>query len=185
MNDTLTAWRAMEALVPSKVASLGLSGTNLVSLRHIYEAATIKPRSVQNRFTHDTIAKPNPEMPANLPLPLVAFDKDVRDYCHQQGIVYAPWGELWGSLDVLDGPQHILVQVGEAVGISKEIACYACLRCLGGCQVSVLCGTTNEGRMTETLEGLKRVERFVGKSEENRGVWEGFVGRFRGVVDGV
>ena len=43
IQDTLVAWKAMETLVPAKVMSLGVSNTDLESLRQICEVATIKP----------------------------------------------------------------------------------------------------------------------------------------------
>jgi diketogulonate reductase-like aldo/keto reductase len=182
IHDTLMAWKAMEAMVPSKVKSLGLSNIDLESLRRICEVATIKPSTVQNRFTQDT--EPNPAFVPNLPHPLVAFDRDVREYCRQHGITYAPWGLLWGSLDVLDGPEHIMEAAGLEVGVSKEIACFASIRSLGGCQISLLCGTSNEGRMRETLAGLAKVQRYLAESEEHRQTWKGYVDRFKAIVDG-
>lgn len=184
IQDTLTAWNAMEALVPSIVGSLGLSNIDLESLHQICEVATVKPRSVQNRFTQDTVDKPNAEFPADLPYPVVAFDRDIREYCCQHGIAYAPWGLLWGSLDVLDGPEHIMEKAGKEVGLSREISCYACMRSLGGCKISLLCGTTNEGRMHETLAGLVKVEKYVEESEEHREIWKGYVDHFRVITDG-
>lgn len=186
IQDTVTAWKSMETLVPSKVTSLGISNTDLASLRRICEEAMVLPSTVQNRFTPDTIDRPNPAFPANLPYPRVTFDRDVRGYCRQQGIAYAPWGLLWGSLDTLDGPEQLLSKAGREVGISREIACFACMRSLGGggCRISILCGTTNEGRMRETLDGLAKVQRYVEESEENRERWKEFVDRFDIVVDG-
>lgn len=184
INDTLAAWRAMEALVPSKVTSLGLSNIDLDSLRRICEAATVMPSAVQNRFTQDTVDRPNPAMPSDLPYPVVTFDRDVREYCRQHGIAYAPWGLLWGSLDVLDGPEQTMQKAGQVVGVSKEIACYACMRSLGGCKISLFCGTTNEGRMHETLAGLAKVQKYLAESEEHKETWKGYVDRLRVVIDG-
>jgi diketogulonate reductase-like aldo/keto reductase len=185
IQDTLTAWKAMEALVPTKVGSLGLSNIDLESLRQICDVATIKPSAVQNRFTQDTIDKPNPEFPADLPYPVVTFDRDVREYCRQHGIAYAPWGLLWGSLDVLDGSEQIMEKAGKEFGVSKEVACYACMRSLEGCQISLLCGTTNGGRMHETLAGLAKVQRYLSESEEHREIWKCYVYRFKVITDGI
>ncbi|KAH7408944.1 aldo/keto reductase [Cadophora sp. MPI-SDFR-AT-0126] len=180
MEDTMTAYRAMESLVPSKVHSLGLSNTSLLSLQHIYQASTIKPVTVQNRFTRDT--EPNPLFTPGLPNPLVPWDRDVRAYCHQMDIAYAPWGMLWGSLDDLDGDGRILEGFGKVVRLSREIVCFAALRSLEG-WVSPLCGTSNEGRMRETLEGLEKIERWVKENKKNREVWEVFREKFREIVD--
>ncbi|KAH6695857.1 aldo/keto reductase [Leptodontidium sp. MPI-SDFR-AT-0119] len=180
MAETLVAYRAMESLTPDKVRSLGLSNIDLISLRHIYETATVKPVTVQNRFTRDTT--PNPIFTPGLPHPLVPWDRDVRAYCHEMGIAYAPWGMLWGSLDNLDGKGRILEEFGKRVGVSREIACFAALRALGG-WVSPLCGTKDEGRMRDTLMGLEMIKRWVGESEGNMEVWEAFMAEFKGVVD--
>jgi hypothetical protein len=174
----------MEALVPSKVKSLGLSNADLESIRQVYETATIKPNAVQNRFVQDTVDRPNPAFPPDLPYPIVPFDRDVREYCRQHGIAYSPWGMLWGSLDVLEGPDLLMSKVGKELGISKEIACYALMRSLGGCQINLLCGTSNTGRMRETLEGLTKVKKYVAESEENAEKWQGFVNGLKDIVDG-
>lgn len=173
----------MESLVPSTISSLGLSNIDLVSLTHIYTHASIKPRSVQNRFTRDTIDKPDPTM-LPVPYPVVAFDRDVRGYCGQMGIAYAPWGLLWGSLEVLDGGEGVLTRLGRELGVSREIACFACMRALSGCEVTLLCGTSNEGRMRETLEGLEKAKRFAGGSDGEKEVWGRSVERFGFVTDG-
>ena len=68
--------------------------------------------------------------------------------------------------------------------MSKEIACFACMRSLGGCQISLLCGTTNEGRMHETLVGLSKVQKYPEESEEHKETWKGYVDRFRAITDG-
>lgn len=182
IEDTLSAWRAMEALVPETVASIALSNCDLESLKNVCEVAVVKPVAVQNRFTVDVV--PNPVFTPGLPHPVVPFDRDVREFCRLEGIAYAPWGVLWGSLDVLDGPNQILERTGKEVGISKEIACFACIRSLGGCEISILCGTTNEGRMRETLAGLVKVQKYLEESGENKKTWKGFVDSFRVIVDG-
>lgn len=174
----------MEALVPSKVASLSVSNTDLESLRQLCKVAIIKPVTVQNRFTHDTIDRPDPTMPSNLPYPLVTFDRDVREYCQQHEIAYAPWGTLWGSLDFLDGPEQMMEKAGHELGFSKYIACYALMRSLGGCKLSILCGTTNEVRMRETLEGLANVQRYLVESEDHRKTWKFYVDYLKVIVDG-
>jgi hypothetical protein len=123
-------------------------------------------------------------MPSDLPYPLVIIDRDVHEYCRQHGMAYAPWGLLWGSLDALDGPEHVIEKAGQEVGVSKRIAWFACLRTLGGCQISILCGTTKEVRMHETLTGLAKADRYLPESEEHRKIWKGYADRPRVVIDG-
>ena len=99
-------------------------------------------------------------------------------------MAYAPWGLLWGSLDALDGPEHVIEKAGQEVGVSKHIACFACMRSLGGCQISILCGTTKEVRMQETLTGLAKGDRYLPEGEEHMKIWKGYVDRLRVVIDG-
>lgn len=171
----------MEKLVPEKVTLLGLSNIDLETLKQIYNQATIKPSVVQNRFTHDTIDRPNLEMPSNLPYPKITFDRDVREYCQQYGLTYAPWGLLWGSLDVLDGPDQIITKAAQELQVSRHIACFAFMKTLGGCKISILCGTTKEERMHETLVGLAKIDTF---SANNGHTWKERVKAFKTIVDG-
>ncbi|OKL60411.1 hypothetical protein UA08_04374 [Talaromyces atroroseus] len=182
IQNTLIAWKAMEALVPSKVASLGVSNCDLESLRQLWEAADIKPVVVQNRFTEDIAGRPNPAMPPNLPYPLVSFDRDVREYCGTHGIVYAPWGLLWGNPSVLDDPKQILETAGQEIGVSKQILLYAIMRSIGGCEMSILCGTTKVAKMHETLEGLTKIKSYIAESDIQRKRWEDYARSIRDII---
>ncbi|CRG91223.1 hypothetical protein PISL3812_08271 [Talaromyces islandicus] len=182
IEDTLTAWRAMETLVPSRVASLGLSNIGADSLRTVYESASIKPRLVQNRLTQDTIDKPTPNFPTNLPYPKVPFDRDVREYCHAQDILYMPWGLLWGNPSLLDNPD-IFEKMGGQLEVSKQVACFACFLRLKRCKTRILCGTSKEERMPETLDGLKKINGFLSESEENKAIFQEWVDRVERILD--
>lgn len=102
VEDTVTAWRAMETLVPSKVAHLSLSNTDLQTLRRLWEAATIKPISIQNRFAGATARTPDSAEPPGIPYPQVPYDRDIRAFCRDHDIWYAPWGLLWGNPGIMD-----------------------------------------------------------------------------------
>jgi diketogulonate reductase-like aldo/keto reductase len=181
MEDTLTAWRAMENLVPSSVRSLGLSNINADALQTIYEFATVKPILVQNRFTQDTIDKPTPNFPKDLPYPKVPFDRDVRDYCRVHDIAYTPWGLLWGNPSLLDDPE-IFEKMGQQLGVSKQVACFACFLRLSKCKTKILCGTTKEERMPETLDGLRKIDRFLSESEGNKAIFQEWVDRVERII---
>jgi diketogulonate reductase-like aldo/keto reductase len=184
IEDTLTAWKVMEALVPSKVSSLGLSNVDVKSLRRIYEAAKVKPRTIQNRFTEDTAPKSDSNMPPGLPYPEVAYDRDVREYCEKQGITYVPWGLLWGNPALMDDdPEQMLDKTAQAIGVSKQVVYYACMRCMGGCNVSILCGTTREARMQETLTGLTKLKSYLQESEEHKRTWQICVNHIRSIIN--
>lgn len=173
----------MESFVASgTVTSLGLSNTDVQTLQRIYELATIKPHVVQNRFTEDTIANPNPKMPANLPYPELAFDSDVREYCKNHGVIYTPWGLLWGNSSLLDN-QELFEKIGREIGVSKQVACFGTMLRVGNGSMKILCGTTKEERMTETLNGLKRIDEFVNESEENSRRFSRFVEQIENLID--
>ncbi|KAF8854958.1 hypothetical protein BDZ45DRAFT_676582, partial [Acephala macrosclerotiorum] len=78
----------------------------------------------------------------------------------------------------------MIEKVGQEVGVSKEITCFACMGSLGGCQISILCGTTNEGRMHETQAGLAKAQRYLSESEEHKEIWKSYVDRLKAVIDG-
>lgn len=172
----------MEKLVPSCVRSLGLSNTDLESLQAINESATVKPCAVQNRFTEDTIENPTPGFPQNLPYPKVPFDRDVRDYCRVHDIFYTPWGLLWGNPRLLDNPD-IFEEMERQLGVSKQVACFGCMLRLTSCKTRILCGTTKEERMPETIDGLKRIDEFLCKGEENMAVFQHWVDRIEGMIN--
>ncbi len=66
------AWRAMEALAKRGVVrSLGVSNISLEQLRLLYDAAEVRPRFVQNRCYART-----------------GWDRGVRAYCAERGLIY-------------------------------------------------------------------------------------------------
>lgn len=172
----------MEKLVPSRVHSLGISNVDLDSLQRIYDMAIIKPRVVQNRFTEDTVDSPTPNFPNDLPYPLLAFDRDVRDFCRRHNIVYTPWGLLWGNPSLLDN-SDLFIALGRELGVSKQVACYACMLRSKTCNMKILCGTTKEERMPETLDGLKKTDDFLAESERNRNLLQKWVEQVDTIID--
>ncbi|KAF3399591.1 D-arabinose dehydrogenase [NAD] [Talaromyces pinophilus] len=182
IEDTIEAWHAMEKLVPSRVHTLGLSNVDLGSLQKVYNSATIKPRVVQNRFTEDTADNPTPNFPKDLPYPLVPFDRDVRDYCRRHDIVYTPWGLLWGNPSLLDNPD-LFMTIGQVLGVSKQVACYACMLHSKSCNMKVLCGTTKEERMPETLDGLRKIDAFLTQNEGNMAIFQEWVKHVDRIID--
>lgn len=174
----------MEALVPSKVLSLGLSNADAKSLREIWEAALVKPISVQNRFTGETAFQPESNMPPGLPYPQIPYDRDVRGVCEMLGVVYVPWGVLWGNAHILDNdPEQMVAKTATAIEISKQAAWYACIRDLNNCRTSVLCGTTKEATMRKTLADLAKLDDCVKRSESHRLTWITCVNYIRHMID--
>ena len=79
-------WQAMESLFDQGGArQLGISNCyNLAQLRHLFEAARIKPAVLQNRFYAKT-----------------GYDRAIRDFCRQQGIIYQTFWTLTANPDIL------------------------------------------------------------------------------------
>lgn len=71
-DEDWAMWRAMEALQrEGRVRYLGLSNVSLEQLRAFFEGAEIKPRFVQNRCFAKTL-----------------WDREIREYCREQDIIY-------------------------------------------------------------------------------------------------
>ena len=148
IEETLRVWRVFESYVPHQISTLGISNIELPALRMLYEKARVKPALVQNRFTQDT------EYTPYAPTSPVAYDLDVRQFCEENGIVYQPWGAIWGTPKLLES--EVVAMVGKEIGVRKEIALYFCVMSLG--QISMLCGTKQDERMKTALEGLKKFD---------------------------
>jgi diketogulonate reductase-like aldo/keto reductase len=85
--ETLTAWRAFEAIAERGDArQLGISNCySLKSLESLYRAARVKPAVVQNRFHKAT-----------------GYDVGIRTFCRAHGIVYQSFWTLTANRHVLE-----------------------------------------------------------------------------------
>jgi diketogulonate reductase-like aldo/keto reductase len=72
-SQTLEVWRTMESMVESReVRQLGISNCyRLEELEALFDSARYKPAVVQNRFYADT-----------------GYDREIRAFCRQHGIIY-------------------------------------------------------------------------------------------------
>ncbi|KAK9774969.1 putative Aldo-keto reductase [Seiridium cardinale] len=183
IEETLATWEAMEAYVPSKVGILGISNVDLATLSTLYEAAAVKPTIVQNLFTENMAASPNPDFPADLPYPVDRYDKGVRQFCAAHGIAYTPWGLLWGNPTLME-KLDVLEELASKVGITKQVACFGCMRSLAGPRISILCGTQQISRMNETLTGMALIDEYLAGSDEARNNWNDSVATIQQIVDG-
>ncbi|CZT14902.1 related to aldo-keto reductase (AKR) [Ramularia collo-cygni] len=140
MTQTKEAWRAMESHVPNAIRSLGISNTyHLNVLRELYDFATIKPSVIQNRFYQDS-----------------GYDRDIRLFCNDRGIVYQSFWTLTANPHLLRS--ELIELVAREASVSKPVALYGLVLGLGN--VSVLNGTTNAERMREDLEGLQAIREW-------------------------
>jgi diketogulonate reductase-like aldo/keto reductase len=85
-KQTLEVWRAMELLVRSRgVRQIGISNCYaLEQLKTLHRSTQVKPAVVQNRFYDRT-----------------GYDKEIRAFCRDEGIVYQSFWTLSANPDLL------------------------------------------------------------------------------------
>jgi diketogulonate reductase-like aldo/keto reductase len=82
------AWRAMEAIhATGRARLLGVSNVGLDQLKALWKDARVRPRFVQNRC-----------------YAVRGWDRDVRDFCRANDIVYQGFSLLTANRDFLVGP---------------------------------------------------------------------------------
>jgi predicted oxidoreductase len=178
LSDTLEAYKALESHVPHHITHLGLSNIDLATLCAVYDAAVIKPSLVQNRFTSDIKAIPNPKMPPGIDTPEDQYDKGVRAFCREKGIVWQPWGVLWGSPELLSS--GLVGRVAEGLALEREVVLFSFVQGLEEMS-SLLVGTGRKERMIGVMDGLNRVEEWK-KEGKNGRVLDGCMGEFKGLL---
>jgi diketogulonate reductase-like aldo/keto reductase len=131
LSQTLEAWHAMSALVAvGKVGQLGISNCyQLQLLQALCAAARVKPAVLQNRFCADT-----------------SYDRDIRAYCNQQGIIYQSFWTLTANPHILS--HRNVVALGEKY---QRTAAQILFRYLTQTEVAPLTGTRSEAHMREDL----------------------------------
>lgn len=82
----LSAWDTMSGLYKNKeIGQLGISNCyELDVLRYLYEKVDVKPSVVQNRFYAQT-----------------SYDKDIRQWCDERGIIYQSFWSLTANPHIL------------------------------------------------------------------------------------
>jgi diketogulonate reductase-like aldo/keto reductase len=86
-SHLLEVWRAMETLFEKKeVGQLGISNCyDLSTLQKLYEHALVKPSVLQNRFYNQT-----------------NYDKEIRLWCKEKGIIYLGFWTLTANPNILN-----------------------------------------------------------------------------------
>jgi diketogulonate reductase-like aldo/keto reductase len=130
-RQTLEVWRAMESLVDARgVRQLGISNCyRLEELETLCDAARIKPAIVQNRFYADT-----------------GYDREIRAFCAQHGIIYQSFWTLTAN-------PHVLVHrtVAELAAKYRRTPAQILLRYLTAIGVTPLTGPRSPAHMREDL----------------------------------
>ncbi len=155
IGGTLLAWKTLSKFVAAgKVRNLGIANVTFPILATLVSTMEIKPSVVQNRFYADS-----------------RYEVQMRMFCKEQGIVFQSFWTLTGNPSLLKS--KIVAELAHKTGVSKEVALYALIVGLEG--MTVLNGTTNEGRMVEDLKGLDVVGQWAekeGKAEWERLLWD-------------
>jgi diketogulonate reductase-like aldo/keto reductase len=130
-RQTLEAWRTMESMVDSReVRQLGISNCyRLEELEVLFQSARYKPAVVQNRFYADT-----------------GYDRDLRAFCRQHGIIYQCFWTLTANPQVL---AHRAVR--ELASKHRRTPAQILFRYLTQNDIVPLTGTRSEIHMREDL----------------------------------
>ncbi len=130
-RQTGEAWQAMESLVSTgKVRQLGISNCyQLELLQALYAAASVKPVVLQNRFHADT-----------------RYDREIRAYCRQRGILYQSFWTLTANPQILS--HHVVTALA---GRYERTAAQILFRYLTQVDVIPLTGTRSEAHMRDDL----------------------------------
>lgn len=139
MEDTMRAWRAMEAFVEQgKVLRLGISNCyDYKKFTTLYEQATIKPSVLQNRFHEQT-----------------QWDTELRKFCKDRGIWYQSFWTLTANRDAL--AKQVVRERAEEKGLTPQTYMFAFLMSLG--HFSPLSGTTSQKHMAEDVAVMERIQ---------------------------
>jgi diketogulonate reductase-like aldo/keto reductase len=134
-------WAAMEEINRSgKTKMIGISNVTAGQLTLLCERADVKPMVVQNRC-----------------FAALGWDKEVREICRAQGVIYQGFALLTANREVLVNPQIRRAAQRLGAGVAQVIFSFAV-------QIGMLplTGTTSQQHMKEDLEA----ERFTLSVEE-------------------
>jgi len=132
---TMQVWREFEKFVADgKVKQLGLSNCyDLNVLQGVYAEATVKPSVLQNRFYDDT-----------------DYDKQIRKFCEEKGILYQSFWTLSANGHLLR--TKVIADAAQARGITPAEVWFRYL--VQRHNIVILTGTKNETHMKEDLNIL-------------------------------
>jgi diketogulonate reductase-like aldo/keto reductase len=125
------AWRAMETIHDSgRARLLGVSNVSLEQLDALCQQARIRPRFVQNRC-----------------YAVRGWDRRVRQYCKENGIVYQGFSLLTANRQVLGSPEMQRIAKGHGRAATQIVFRFAL-----DVGMIALTGTTDAGHMRADLE---------------------------------
>lgn len=125
-------WGTLEALsLSGKARAIGISNVGLRQLREL-EGAKVRPAYVQNRCYAE-----------------LGWDRDVREYCLSNGIVYQGFSLLTANPHVVGDPAT--AAIARRLGATPAQVVFRFAAALG---ILPLTGTTDEGHMNDDLDAL-------------------------------
>lgn len=128
--DDWETWRTMERLHQAgKARLLGVSNVNLEQLRELYAVASVKPAVVQNRCFAST-----------------GWDRAVRAFCNERGILYQGFSLLTANPEVLRHPR--VREIASRMGMT---AAQVVFRFALQVDMIALTGTTSAEHMRQDL----------------------------------
>lgn len=139
IQATLEAWRVLEAYVPHRIRSLGISNVTLPVLQAIYDHSTVKPSVVQNRF-----------------YPQTRYDVPLRTFCTDLKIMYQSFWTLTGNPALLRSEP--VSSLSQAANIEPSMALYSLVMEL---DIVVLNGTTSMDHMRQDFGGIHEVRQWI------------------------
>jgi diketogulonate reductase-like aldo/keto reductase len=130
-GQTLEVWQTLESLVDARgVRQLGISNCyRIEQLEALYASARVKPAVVQNRFYAET-----------------GYDREIRGFCRQHGIIYQSFWTLTANPRVLT---HRTVR--ELASKHRRTPAQILFRYLTQNEIVPLTGTRSETHMREDL----------------------------------
>jgi diketogulonate reductase-like aldo/keto reductase len=127
-------WRAMEELQGArKTRLIGVSNVTLAQLQTLHREASVKPAFVQNRCYAST-----------------GWDRAIRAFCQENGIVYQGFSLLTANRDALRSP--LVVRIARRAQCSPEQVIFCFARQAG---MLPLTGTSSQHHMREDLAALE------------------------------
>jgi len=134
-EETHEVWKIFEEYVKAgKIKVIGVSNIySLQMLEKLWEKAEIKPSIIQNRFYAQT-----------------GYDKEIRKFCRDNGILYQSFWTLTANPQILDNPKT--VQIAEKYNKTPAQVFFKFVMHIG---IAPLSGTSRETHMKEDLEVLE------------------------------
>ena len=150
VRQTLEVWQTLESLVDARgVRQLGISNCyRIEELQALYDSARFKPAVVQNRFYAET-----------------GYDREIRSFCRQHGIIYQSFWTLTANPQVL---AHRVVR--ELASKHRRTPAQILFRYLTQNDIVPLTGTRSEIHLREDL-GIFEFELSDAEREAMEGIF--------------